>query len=519
MQLKSKFILFISLIICCSYGITFYRTSAFQEKLVTEQAVLQARMLFHQLRITRQWIADHQGLFLLKGEGVEANPYLENGSITDDEGRELVLRNPAMVTRELSVYAKQEGMGQFKVTSLKLINPSNAADAFETASLEKFARGEGFEAIEVEQTDRGPYLRFISALKVEERCLGCHGYQGYKVGDIRGGLSIQIPMEQAYLHIKTNNRMLFIIALATIIVVWFTIFLLFDSLVVKRLHRLAKFMDGYPDKRMPKERISSDEIGVLSHHFSGLCNRLEGSQSELRKTQEQVFKNEKQAALGRLVAGISHEINNPLGGMQNCLKTMARHPDDTERITRYIGLLDKGVQRIKVTVRQLLDFGRQAPLILEYGSVDQVVLECLELVGMGRRHIRITHDLTIDNEYEVGLEALRQIIMNLALNAVQAIGKESGTLHIESGLAGQELVIKVEDSGGGIAPEHLSHIFDPFYTTKDVGEGTGLGLSVSQSLVTQMGGELSVQSKVGVGTCFTLIVPLGRDQQTDGEDG
>ncbi|MDA3970136.1 MAG: DUF3365 domain-containing protein [Desulfobulbaceae bacterium] len=517
MQLKSKFILCISLIISCSYGITFYRTSAFQENLVTEQAIQQARMLFQQLRITRQWIADHQGLFLLKGPGVEPNPYLEDGSILDTEGRELVMRNPAMVTRELSGYAKREGLGQFRVTSLQPINPDNGPDPFETVSLNKFARGEGDEVIEVAQTEQGPYLRYIAALRVEESCLGCHGYQGYSVGDIRGGLSIMIPMDKAYAHIHDNNRMLLVIAVATIVVVWFTLFLLFDSLVVKRLSRLAKRMDSYPAQVVEDEAVSRDEIGVLSKRFHGLCERLELSQTELLQTREQVFKNEKQAALGRLVAGISHEINNPLGGMQNCIKTMERHPEDVERVTRYLGLLAKGVQRIKTTVRHLLDFGRQEPLIIQRGSVDKVIEECLELVGMGMRHITITHDLKVVDEYEVGLEALRQVVLNLGLNSVQAIGKRPGTLHVTSAVQGQEIIIQIEDSGGGIDPEHLDHIFDPFFTTKDVGEGTGLGLSVSQSLVAQMGGELTVRSEEGVGTCFTLTLPVTMLENQNGE--
>ena len=486
---------------------------------MTEQAIQQARMLFNQLRITRQWIADHQGLFLVKTAGVEANPFLEDGAIIDDNGRELVLRNPAMVTRELSVYAKREGMGQFKVTSLRLINPDNAPDAFETKSLEKFSRGDGVEAIEVEQTKQGPYLRFIAALKVEERCLSCHEYQGYNVGDIRGGLSIRIPMEYAYIHIRNNNRMLFIIAVATIVVVWFTIFLLFDTLVVKRLHRLAKRMDKYPDQILPSDEVvSADEIGVLDTHFRGLCGRLEIAQQDLENSQKQVFKNEKQAALGRLVAGISHEINNPLGGMQNCLKTMARNPDDSERVKRYIGLLDKGVERIKSTVRQLLDFGHQAPLALQYGNVDLVIEECLELVGMGRRHVSITRDLGVKDEYEIGLEAMRQVMMNLCLNAMQAIGKESGTLHVQSRVAKRHIIIQITDSGGGISPENVSHIFDPFFTTKDVGEGTGLGLSVSQSLVAKMDGEISVESEVGVGTCFTLKIPIDNDVKQNGKE-
>ena len=117
MQLRMKFILLIALVTTCSYGVTFYRTSSFQEELVVEQATRQAKMLFHQIRLTRQWVSDHNGLFFIKEPGVTSNPFLEEGQIRDTQGNWLVKRNPAMVTRELSVYAAREGMGRFNVTT------------------------------------------------------------------------------------------------------------------------------------------------------------------------------------------------------------------------------------------------------------------------------------------------------------------------------------------------------------------------------------------------------------------
>ena len=131
MQLKTKFILLIALIVGCSFGVTFFRTSNFQEELVVEQATRQAKMLFQQIRITRQWIADHNGLFLVKGPGIEENPFLAEGQVQDQQGNWLVKRNPAMVTRELSAYAAKEGMGQFNVTSLQPLTPGNIPDDFE----------------------------------------------------------------------------------------------------------------------------------------------------------------------------------------------------------------------------------------------------------------------------------------------------------------------------------------------------------------------------------------------------
>jgi len=517
MQLRTKFILLIALVICCSYGVTFYRTSSFQEDLVVEQATRQAKMLFHQIRITRQWVADHNGLFFIKGPGVDTNPYLEEGQIRDEWGNWLVKRNPAMVTRELSAYAAREGMGQFNVTSLQPVNPANAPDEFERRTLIDFESGLE-EAVEIERIGDGYRLRYMAPLKVDIQCLQCHAEQGYHVGDIRGGMNVTIPMDLAYAEIRTNNRMLLNIALATIVIVSLTIFFLFDVLVAKRLKILAREMDRYPERR-GHENFSmaeeNDEIGVLAIHFHKLCLRLENSQQELDATRRQVFQGEKLAALGRLVAGVAHEINNPLGGMQNCIQTMKRSLDNPDLLERYLNLLAQGVDRIKGTVRQLLNIGRKEPLELRSGDVDKMIRDCLELTCMGCRNITVDLRLAVNRSLLLDMEALRQVVMNLAGNAIQAMGEKGGILRATSRLRDGALVIEIADTGPGIAPQHLDKIFEPFFTTKEVGEGTGLGLSVSHSLIERMNGELTGGNAERGGAVFTILVPLS-DQTSSG---
>ena len=512
MQLRTKFILLIGLVICCSYGVTFYRTSSFQEELVVEQATRQAEMLFNQIRLTRQWVSDHNGLFFMKGPGVESNPFLDEGQILDARGNWLVKRNPAMVTRELSIYAAKAGMGQFNVTSLKLVNPANAPDEFERRTLRNFENGVG-EVVEIEKIAGKYRLRYMAPLKVDDQCLQCHAKQGYKLGDIRGGMNVTIPMDLAFAEIRTNNRMLLNIALATIIIVALTIFFLFDILVAKRLKILAREMDQYPQRRSSENLLPSeedDEIGTLAGHYRKLCQRLERSQEELDASREQVFQSEKQAALGRLVAGISHEINNPLGGMQNCIQTMKRSPDQPDLQVRYLNLLAQGVDRIKGTVQQLLNIGRKEPLEFRRGDVDAMIRDCLELtcMGMGRLAITVDLRLNVKKPVFVSMEALRQMVMNLAGNAVQAMGEKGGTLRATSRLKDGQLLIEIADTGPGIDPRHMDKIFEPFFTTKEVGEGTGLGLSVSHSLAKRMDGELTVRNGEQGGAIFTVTVPL-----------
>jgi len=488
---------------------TFYRTSTFQEDLVVAQAASQARMLYKQLRLTRKWVADHNGLFFVKKEGVTVSPFLPDAEIVTATGEKLVKRNPAMVTRELSLYAAKEGLGQFTVTSLHPINPANAPDDFERRSLQRFKQGV-LEMMEIQDREGQKRLRYIAPLVIEPSCLECHVEQGYQVGDIRGGLSVTIPMGWAYADIRKNNHMLLFIAVSTICVVSIFLFWLVDKLVVHRLKDLADVMDRYPGNiaadeldHLPAEK---DEIGKLTKKFKDLCRRLTLSHQELNRTQEQVFQNEKLAALGRLVAGVGHEINNPLAGMLNCVKSMQESPDDMAQNHRYLPLLAKGLNRIRHTVRQLLNFGRREPMHPQQVDVDRLIGECFELLGYGLKNIDLILDLHLSRPCCVDVEALKQVVMNIGINAIHAM-PDGGTLTVSSRASDGRIILRLADTGVGIDPQNLQKIFDPFFTTKEVGEGTGLGLSVSFALVQGMGGEIKVESEKGGGACFIVELP------------
>ena len=242
------------------------------------------------------------------------------------------------------------------------------------------------------------------------------------------------------------------------------------------------------------------------------------SREDLKKTREQVFQSEKLAALGRLVAGVGHEINNPLGGMLNCVKAMNESPGDHGLYQRYLGLIDKGLNRIKHTVHQLLNFGRMEPLKLKNVDVDPMISECLELLGYGVKHIEFRKQFELAKNVVIDGEALRQVVMNLGINAIHAMAG-GGVLTIHTWSEGDMIHLQVSDTGTGISKDNIQRIFDPFFTTKDVGEGTGLGLSVSYSLIERMGGNISVESTRGEGTSFHIVTPDLRKDFEEREEG
>ncbi|HIP39005.1 MAG TPA: DUF3365 domain-containing protein [Desulfocapsa sulfexigens] len=514
-SLRGKFIVAIGAIISFSYMLFLYRVSIVDNELIILQAQQQARMLYNQILITRQWVSEHNGLFVIEKEGVEGNPFLDLPTITDQSGNTYFMRNPAMVTRELSEYSNQKGLGSFRVTSLKPVNPANFPDEHEKQCMINFEQGSA-ESIDIKNTPEGRIVRYMAPLDVKESCLGCHARHGYNQGDIRGALSITIPIDWADKKIKNNNRSLFFIGLISFILVSITLLLMFNTLVVSRLHRLSLAMNSFPETEADQLILPTgyDEIGNLSEQFAELCERLVHSHKELDQTRQQAWFSEKMASLGILSAGIAHEVNNPLGGMLNCVKSMSEHPGDREMHERYLPLIDKGLRRIEHTMRQLLNFGRQEPL--QFRKIDVAILlgECLELLSYKLTGITIEQKNGLDREYYVDAEALKQIFVNIGLNAIQAM-QNGGTLKIESEMHDSELRFTFEDTGTGIAKETLTHIFDPFFTTKDVGVGTGLGLSVTYSLVRQMNGTIEVESELGAGTKFIIIIPVLQETQME----
>lgn len=507
MKLHSKFLVTLGSVLLVSFGLTFLRTAHFQDELVIRQAERQARMLSQQIILTRKWVADHNGLFVVKRQGVELNPFLPSAEIQDKDGRIYVKRNPAMVTRELSDYAVSLDFCRFRVTSLNPVNIANAPDSFEKEALMSFEHGNK-EVVQVVPADQGRELRFITPLVVEVSCLECHGQHGYTVGDIRGGLSLTVPMGWADKSIADSNRLLFVIAVATILVVGLVIYGFMDCLVVRRLTSLTKAMASFPeiDGGLADLHQSDDEIGQLRLAFSGLGERLIVSRNELERTREQMCQAEKMASLGRLSAGIAHEVNNPLGGMRNCVKSMRDSPEDRALQVRYLELLDKGLLRIEKTMRQLMNFGRPEPLQVRAVAVNEVIRECIDLLAYRMKDIELTLNLALVGTQALDAEAVKQVVMNLLINAIQAMPM-GGRLLVRTEQSEGEVRIVFEDNGIGIALEEQPRIFDPFYTTKEVGQGTGLGLSVSYAMVTRMGGEIWVMSVPNQGSTFIVKLP------------
>lgn len=226
--------------------------------------------------------------------------------------------------------------------------------------------------------------------------------------------------------------------------------------------------------------------------------------------EQQVIQAEKMSAIGQLAAGIAHEINNPLGGILNCLYNLRKKRLSPEREEEYIKSMEDGIHRVQRTVDQLLDFSQQHEPKLISVNINNLVEGVLSLIN----YVIKKNGIKLKKEFTTSLPQLMadqhkmgQVVMNILLNAVQAI-KGKGQIRVKTFQENGWCCIEVMDNGNGIPPDMLPRIFDPFFTTKDVGKGTGLGLAVSLGIVEMHSGRIDVKSELGKGTTFTVKLPV-----------
>ncbi len=248
-----------------------------------------------------------------------------------------------------------------------------------------------------------------------------------------------------------------------------------------------------------------DEITLLCDSFNSMIDRIKEANIELKKTHEQLLQAEKLASLGILASGIAHEINNPLGGMFNCVQMLKQNGKDQETQERYMKLLNDGLNKIENTVGKLLWLSRKDEKNTQPVEIKSALENIYTFIEyqIKMNNIIYSEDVKSGTSILIDPHDLHHVLMNLMINAVQSM-KNGGSLSINAHNDNSEVALEMSDSGEGINKEDIHKIFDPFYTTKMPGEGTGLGLWVTYEIVKSYGGEISIESEKGKGSTFTL---------------
>jgi two-component system NtrC family sensor kinase len=322
-------------------------------------------------------------------------------------------------------------------------------------------------------------------------------------------------LERPYTDLKTRSTLFFVAitlaAMALAVAISYVISRRLSTPVRALVQASQQVAEGNLAAEVPV--TSKDEVGALAQAFNSMAASLRARDEQLKEfARRRIMESERLAVVGQLAADVAHELNNPMQGIVTYAHLLLERlpADDPQRAS--VDKIANQAARCTTIIRGLLDFARPRKPQKRAAAVQDLIDECLALV----EDRSIFHNIEVVRNYAPDLPAavidpaqIQQVFMNLIINAAEAMGGV-GRLTVSTGFDASRRVVQVAfgDTGHGIGEENLGRIFDPFFTTKEAGHGTGLGLAISFGIVKEHGGTITVESEVGVGTTFTVELPL-----------
>jgi signal transduction histidine kinase len=341
-----------------------------------------------------------------------------------------------------------------------------------------------------------------------------------KWGTIRVGFSL----ERAYDLIYRTRRDLLLLSLAAI-VGGTSLAILLAMRISRPIGQLVTgvhaFAQGSYNRSIQVD--TEDEIGYLAHafeemrtslqrHLASLAyekRRLEEAYRQLQDTQQQLIQSESMAAVGKVAARVAHEVNNPLAIIKTAVRIIRNQSAPDSPTTGSLQMIEDEISRIARIIQELLEFSRPPTLVQERVQVNPIIQGLALLLEQDLREKRIALKIVLEPELPLVLisaDQLKQVVLNIVRNAQDAM-PQGGELVIRTAQQGQRVELSIADTGSGIPAEHRKRIFDPFFTTKRRGRGVGLGLAVTNSIITAASGHIDVESEVGKGSLFRVSLP------------
>jgi signal transduction histidine kinase len=453
-----------------------------------------ARNMFRMVQLTRLWNSQHGGVYVPVDEKTQPNPYLKHATrdISDNQGRQLTLINPAYMTRLIGELAKLDGGMVFHLTSLNPINPANTPDPWERDALLSFDQGvqerSGFE----EDAGNGLVHRYMAPLVVAKACLQCHAAQGYKLGDVRGGISVTQrygPFLEAARPSEMQGKLMHgVVYLLMLAICWWL-------------------------------------LEQLRRRWLELSRKID----EVELARNELLQSEKMASLGRMVAGFAHEINTPIGIAVGAISNSEGTLNEIDRLLESEDVSEDALRAALATLRQgdqlaVSNLRRAAALVQSFKrtSIDQAsdeerVFLLSELIDdvfsalhnqLKRTQVSATVDCPKNLKIKGAPGLLEQVLTNLVMNSIAHgfdNGQMAGSIKVAACLMNDRLTIDYSDTGVGMSEAVASKIFEPFFTTRRGQGGSGLGMYICYSIVTvRLGGTIRCESAPGAGTRFLI---------------
>lgn len=363
-------------------------------------------------------------------------------------------------------------------------------------------------------------------------------YKGFKIasplrkgGRREGAIVLYQPLSSLERNVVLGQGLIAISIIMDLIVIALFGFYILSRRVIRPVHELIRMTEDIGRGKFPNKadlgivkeinqlnaalKRMYDEIETSKTRLKGNIEALEESNQALIRTQRELIASEKLASLGKLSAGIAHEIGNPLSAIRGYVEVLKRNrmlPD--EERGEFINSIERETERIDRIIRTLLDYSRHRGFELKRVDINDVIMDTADIL----KTQGLLKDIDLNLELSTGLSPIEvdphqisQVLINLILNAKDAVGQD-GKINISSSKTPDGMIeISVKDNGTGIPKEIIDKIFDPFFTTKEPGKGTGLGLSVSQRIVNLFGGRISVESEDGRGSVFKITLPGTED--------
>ncbi len=464
-----------------------------------ELALVEARSAFQKDLLYRRWNALRGGVYVEADAATPPNPWLAGvpgRDVETTDGRHLTLISPAYMTRQVHELGAARSEPTGHITSRRPLRPGNAADPWEEAALLRLEAG-ATEVQEEQEEAGGDHLRFMGRLLVEERCLRCHAAQGYEVGQVRGGISVDVPLgpylvaerRQAW-HLAGWHALLWALGAAGLVLGG---------------RRLAL-------------RVAEREAALASLH----------------EAERQLARARRLEAIGQLAGGLAHDLNNALAPILTHAGAALEDAPSGSELREDMASVVESALRARGLVRRLLAFARRQPM--EVGPLDlSEVVSALAPMLRDAAGRRVTLELALARDLppvEADRGQVETLLVNLASNgrdamagggtfrvataAVELDGPAARALELQPG---RHVSLTVSDTGAGMTPEVLAHVFEPFFTTKEVGAGSGLGLASVHGVVQQLGGAIEVESAPGRGATFRVLLPAGQRGAPRAYDG
>ncbi|MFC2157382.1 ATP-binding protein [Acidobacteriota bacterium] len=350
------------------------------------------------------------------------------------------------------------------------------------------------------------------AIRNRDECFKCHAPDN----NVIGILDVNLDDSRTSAILWRNQFKGFVIAFISLVVLIYIIFRLFDKIVNRPISRLKDHMKRVQegDLEAHLEPRKNDEIGDLTRSFNAMVKNLKEANSKLEEMHnKEMEKAGHLASIGEIAAGLAHEIKNPIAGIKGALEVIAEKTDTEDPKKEIFHEMIVQIERIHTIVKDLLNYAKPKETELRPADPNECALQAIKLAEAQTKEKNIKfafEGLPGDELMLLDTDKMQEVLLNLMLNSVEAIN-EAGEISIKIGIRDNErCIIILQDTGKGIKSEHLSQVFNPFFTTR--GQGTGLGLSICRRIINTHQGDIQVSSLPGRGTTFTIDLPIVRKQ-------